>query len=122
MPWGRRVRKLCRVAAAGGSPGGDTPQGGVAWCFQGPGSGRCSPGGPREAPLEHTGTEFLGGILQNPEGGVEEGSWAVFQPQRACWGVGAHWGLVVPVGTEEAAWSDDQNHQALKEEEDDCIS
>lgn len=116
-PWGRRVRKPCRAAAEAGSPGGGIPQGGAAWCPLGPGSGQCSPVELLEAPLGHTGIEFLGDIPLNPGEGEEEGSWAGCPVQEACWGAGARWGPAGQADTEVAAWSDGQSHRALSEEE-----
>lgn len=114
MPWGRRVRKLCRAAAEAGSLGGGILQGGVALCLRGPGSGPCSPVGHQEVPAGRSGTGFLGGIPLSLEEEVEEGSWAEYPVQAACWGVGVRWSLVGRGGTEEAAWSDGQSHRDLK--------
>lgn len=118
MPWGRQVRKLCRAAAEAGSPGASTPLVGEAWCLQGLGSGQSSPVGPQQALTGGSGTEFLGGIPLSLEEEVEEGSWAGCPVQEACWGAGARWDLVGPVGREEAAWPGGQSHRALREDEE----
>lgn len=106
MPPGTPVRKLCRAAAAGGSPCGCIPQGGAAWCLRGLGSGRCSPEGPRLAPWGRSETGFLGGIPQSPAVEVGAGTPAGSRAPRACWGAGGCWDPAGPVGMEGAAWPD----------------
>lgn len=118
MPWGRRVRKLCRAAAEAGSPGGGILQGGEAWCLRGPGSGLCSLAGPPAVPAGRSGTGFLGDILLSPEEEAEVGSWVGCPVQAACWGAGVRWGLAGREGMEEAAWSDGRSHRDLREEEE----
>lgn len=114
MPWGRRVRKLCRAAAGGGSPGGGTLQGDEAWCRPGPGSGLCSPVEHRAVPAGHSGTGSLGGSPLSLEAEAEVGSLAgSLEVQAACWGAGGHWGLEAQGGTEVVAWSDGRSHREL---------
>lgn len=104
MPPGTPGRKLCRAAAAGGTPGGCIPRGGAAWCLRGLGSGRCSPEGRRLGPWARSETGFLGGIPQSPagegEGGTPAGS------RAPCWGAGGCWDPAGPAGTEGAASPD----------------
>lgn len=88
MPWGTRVRRLCRAAAEAGSPGVGILQGGEPWCLRGPGSGPCSPAGPPGVPAGRSGTGFLGGIRLSLEEEVVEGSWVGCPVRAACWGVG----------------------------------
>lgn len=119
MPWGRRVRKLCRAAAEVGSPDGCILQGREAWCLRGPGSGPRSPAGPPGDPAGHSGTEFLGDIHLSLEEEAEEGSWVGCPVQAACWDDEVRLGLAGRGGTEEAAWSDGQSHRDLRDEEED---
>lgn len=89
MPLGRRAHKPCRAAAAAGSPGGGTQQGGESWFLLDPGSGLCSLAGPPAVPSGHSGTGFLGDIPRSPEAEVGEGSWVGYPAPAACWGAGA---------------------------------
>lgn len=118
MPWGRRVRKLCRAAVVAGSPDGGILQGGEAWCLQGPGSGPCSPAVRPGVPACRSGTGFLGDIPLSPGEEAEEGSWVGCPAQAACWGAGARSGPAGQGGTEEAAWSDGQSHRDLRDEDE----
>lgn len=117
MPWGRRVRKLCRAAAEAGSPGGCIPRAGEAWRLRGPGSGPCSPAERPGVPAGRSGTGFPGDIPLSPEEEAEEGSWVGCPERAACPGVGVRWGPAGRRGTEEAAWSDGQSHRDLRDEE-----
>lgn len=84
-PWGRQVRKLCRAAAEGGSPGGGILQGGAAWCLRDPGSGLCSLVEPQGVPVGRSGTVSLEDSPLILEVGAEGGSWAGCRVQAACW-------------------------------------
>lgn len=118
MPLGRRVHKLCRAAAEAGNPGGCIPQVGEAWFLPDPASGLCSPAQPPGVPSGRSGTGFLGDIPLNPEEEVGEGSWVGCPARAACWGAGARQDLAGRGGTEEAAWSDGQNHRDLRDDDE----
>ncbi len=84
MPWGRRVRKLCRAAAGAGSLGGGILQEGEAWCLQGPESALCSPAEPPAVPSGRSGTGFLEDTPLSPAEEEEEGNWVGCPVQAAC--------------------------------------